>query len=154
MRFEKPSFVLTDRLPSSFVAPLLLGRVVADIKHPTHEYAPKDLRPALQDETIEIVDSNVSSVLSVVKNKIVKAKIADILALTLDDEKEPEVAYGELKLIDFQDSVYGKSEEEKMIFEDDQVDEEEMDDESVEFVPNDVFKEERRGGEDTVLPDE
>ena len=86
MRFEKPSFVLTDRLPSSFVAPLLLGRVVADIKHPTHEYAPKDPRPALQDETIEIVDSNVSSVLSVVKNKIVKAKIADILTLTLDDE--------------------------------------------------------------------
>lgn len=56
-----------------------------DIKHPTHEYAPKDPRPALQDETIETVDSNVS-VLSVVVNKIVKAKIADILGLKLDDE--------------------------------------------------------------------
>ena len=69
-------------------------------------------------------------------------------------KKEPEIAYGELKLTDFQDGVYGKSEEKKKIFEDDQVDEGEMDDESVEFVPNDVFQEERRGDEDTVLPDE
>ena len=70
-------------------------------------------------------------------------------------KKELEVAYGELKLVDFQDGVYGKSEEKKKkIFEDDQVDEGEMDDESVEFVPNDVFKEERRSDEDTVLPDE
>ena len=69
-------------------------------------------------------------------------------------KKELEVAHGELKLVDFQDGVYGKSEKKKKIFEDDQVDEGEMDDESVEFVPNDVFKEERRGDEDIVLPDE
>lgn len=68
-------------------------------------------------------------------------------------KKEPEVAYGELKLVDFQDGVYGRSEK-KMVFENDQVDEWEMNGESVEFVLNDVFKEERRGGEDTSLPDE
>ena len=68
-------------------------------------------------------------------------------------KKEPEVAYGELKLVNFQDGVDGKSEK-KMVFEDDQADEGEMNDESVEFVPNDVFKEERRGDEDASLPDE
>jgi hypothetical protein len=287
MRFEKPSFVLTDRLPANTVAPLLLGRVVADIKHPTHEFAPKDPRPALKDETIEIADSNVSSVLSVVKNKVAKARIADILGFTLDDQafsgktfkspqvktetlqqhrdalaqvlekhrgpveellarnwgkgyfivgiktcldgerddsvtqktdfgmrlkaptdlttqiashgtasapqsvsveiearatregsarssfkgageqvfaiqyrtirlkkgllslkKEPEVAYGDLKLVDFQDGVYGKGEKE-MIYEDDQVDEGELDDERLEFVPDDDFKE-RRGADEDV----
>lgn len=86
MKFEKPSFVLTDRLPALEVAPMLLGRVVADIRHPTHDFKPKDPRPSLQDETIKIVDSNVSILLSVVRNKIVKMRIADILGLTLDDE--------------------------------------------------------------------
>ena len=42
----------------------------------------------------------------------------------------------------------------RWFFEDDQADEGEMNDESMEFVPNDVFKEERRGDEDASLPDE
>ena len=69
-------------------------------------------------------------------------------------KKELEVAYGELKLVDFQDGVYSKNEKKKKIFEDDQVEKGEMDDENVKFVHNDDFKEERRDDEDAVLPDE
>lgn len=68
-------------------------------------------------------------------------------------KKEPEVAYGELKVVDFQDGVYSSTGR-KMIFEDDQLDEGELDDESVDFMSSDVFREDVCGNEDMFLLDE
>ncbi len=83
---KNPSFVLTDRLPAKEVAPRLLGRIVADIFHPTHYYRPDDPRPSLTMERIEIVDTHVSSVLSMVKNDVVKAKVGDLLEISVNSD--------------------------------------------------------------------
>lgn len=75
---EKPSYVLTDRLPAS-VGDVLLGRIVADFLSPLDEYKPEDPRPALIAGTLEIVDTDFVSLFSISRNKLAVTKISQIL---------------------------------------------------------------------------
>lgn len=80
----QPTYILTDRLPSSQI-PLLLGRIVADIASPTDEYIPEDPRPALTSKPLEIVDTDFSILFSGSKNTFVESKISHILGLAAQD---------------------------------------------------------------------
>jgi hypothetical protein len=80
---ERPSYVLTDRLPAS-VGDALLGRIVADFLSPLDEYKPEDPRPALIAGTLEIVDTDFSSLFSVSRNKLAAAKISQILHIDVE----------------------------------------------------------------------
>lgn len=53
---KKPSFVLIDPLPVDILAHNFLGRIVADIEHPTHEYCPEDPGSVLTHSPLKTVD--------------------------------------------------------------------------------------------------
>lgn len=78
------TYILTDRLPSSEI-PFLLGRIVADFASPTDEYIPEDPRLALNSKTLEIVDTDFSSLFSGSKNTSVESKIGQILGISAKD---------------------------------------------------------------------
>lgn len=84
-----PQYVLVDRLPSS-VGPRLLGRIVLDIQSPTDYYRPEDPSRDLVNETLEIVDSNFSTLFSINRNSAVEAKIGQIVGVAVDDGRSAE----------------------------------------------------------------
>ena len=80
----QPTFILTDRLPSSEI-PLLLGRIVADFASPTDEYIPEDPRLALNSKTLEIIDTDFSTLFAGSKNNSIESKIGQILGISTED---------------------------------------------------------------------
>jgi len=82
---DRPSFVLTDRLPAD-TGEKLLGRVVADPRSPVDEYVPRatDTRFAMKGQVYEVADSNFSSLFSVEKNKQAQTKIGQVVGLDLE----------------------------------------------------------------------
>ena len=84
-----PQYVLVDRLPSS-VGPRLLGRIVLDIQSPADYYRPEDPSRDLVNETLEIVDSNFSTLFSINRNLAVEAKIGQIVGVAVDDGRSAE----------------------------------------------------------------
>src|SRR5205809_6663726 len=87
---ERPSFVLTDRLPAETLAPLLLGRWVTDITHPTHEYCAEDPRPLLKNKPFDVCDADVSTVLSTVKSATAQANLQSIFRIVANDQESSE----------------------------------------------------------------
>ncbi|KAF9772755.1 hypothetical protein IL306_009512 [Fusarium sp. DS 682] len=79
---SKPTFALIDRLPSSHHASVFLGRIVADILHPLHDYCPEDPRAALQQLPVEVTDTSVSTVLAASNSTAVRAMLDGIFGLT------------------------------------------------------------------------
>ena len=84
-----PQYVLVDRLPSS-VGPRLLGRIVLDIQSPIDQFRPEDPSKDLSNETLEIVDSNFSTLFSINRNATVEAKIGQIVGVAVDDTRSVE----------------------------------------------------------------
>lgn len=80
----QPTYILTDRLPSSEI-PLLLGRVVADFASPTDEYIPEDPRLALNSKTLEIIDTDFSTLFAGSKNNSIESKLGQILGVSAED---------------------------------------------------------------------
>ena len=77
----QPTYILTDRLPSSEI-PLLLGRIVADFASPTDEYLPEDPRVALNSKFLEIIDTDFSTLFAGSKDNSVESKIGQILGIS------------------------------------------------------------------------
>lgn len=81
---SQPTYLLTDRLPNSEI-PLLLGRIVADVASPTDEYIPEDPRLALHSKTLEIIDTDFSTLFAGSKKNSIESKIGQILGISAKD---------------------------------------------------------------------
>ena len=87
----QPTYILTDRLPSSEI-PLLLGRVVANFASPTDEYIPEDPRLALNSKTLEIIDTDFSTLFAGSKNKSIESKVSQILGISAENGHNSQIS--------------------------------------------------------------
>lgn len=79
---QKPTFILIDRLPSEHHASVFLGRIVADIFHPIHEYCPENPSKVLEHAPVDVTDTNVSTVLAAGHSKSLRAKLDGVFGLS------------------------------------------------------------------------
>ncbi|MCJ1279482.1 hypothetical protein MMC21_007306 [Puttea exsequens] len=77
---ERPYVLLSDQLPSMWVAKLL-GRIVADPRYPSDAFAPKRVKSGFMDEIVEVVDTNVQITLHTNQESELQAKLERLLGL-------------------------------------------------------------------------
>ena len=88
-----PEYHLVDRLPGSTI-PFLLGRIVANTRSPSDEYAPEDPRPALNvgggDERpyLELYDEDFSTLFSAQRNSGAEARACRLLNIDFDQSAQ------------------------------------------------------------------
>jgi hypothetical protein len=78
---KQPTFALISPLPANVLADRFLGRIVADIEHPTHEYCPEEPGSILPHSALRTIDSNLISILSAAKTDSALSKLCAILGV-------------------------------------------------------------------------